>query len=246
MRVAAGQVVVRPCTSLADLRRCVEVQKAVWSNGWSGLTPLTVFVVATKVGGQVLGAFNGTDLLGFVMSLPAVRLGTCYLHSHILAVLPGHRNQGVGRALKIGQYKHASRRGVALIEWTFDPLDLKNAYFNIAGLGAVVRRVLPNFYGPSSSPLHGRLPTDRMLAEWHLCTSRVQSSLRGDAYVPKSNAIQLFLPLNIAEIRQVDPDEAEHIQWQLRRDLMRWLRRGYAVTAFTFDEQNGTYFLEPL
>ncbi len=246
MRDAAEEIVVKSCTSLADFRRCVEVQKTVWGDGWSGLTPLTVFVVAANVGGQVLGAFNGGDLLGFAMSLPAIRLGTCYLHSHILAVLPDHRNKGIGRSLKIAQYQHASHRGVGLIEWTFDPLDLKNAYFNIASLGAVVRRIFPNFYGPSSSSLHGQLPTDRMVAEWHLCTSRVQSSLRGDAYVPTSRAVQLFLPLNIAEIRQADPFEAQHIQRRLRRDLMHWLRRGYAVTAFTCDQQNGTYFLEPL
>ena len=91
--------------------------------------------------------------------------GPAYLHSHMLGVLPQYHNAGIGRRLKL-----ATRGGPLarnhLIEWTFDPLELKNAFFNVERLGAIVRRYSENQYGVTASPLHGGLPTDRCIAEW--------------------------------------------------------------------------------
>ena len=122
-------------------------------------------MLAAHIGGQVLGAFAGDALVGYAMSLPGIRDGRPYLHSHHLAVLPGWRKRG---ALGGGAEARAARRGnwgagLSLMEWTFDPLEIKNAYLNFAKLGAISRRYEQNFYGPSSSPLHGGLPTDRIV-----------------------------------------------------------------------------------
>src|SRR5205085_1868843 len=87
--------------------------------------------------------------------------GQPYLHSHMLGVLPEYHNARIGRRLKLRQREEALSRGIALIEWTFDPLELKNAFLNIQRLGAIVRHYYPNQYGTTSSPLHGGLPTDR-------------------------------------------------------------------------------------
>ena len=72
--------------------------------------------------------------------------------------------------LKLRQREEALERGVQLVEWTFDPLELKNAFFNIERLGAIVRRYVLNQYGTTTSHLHGGLPTDRCVAEWHVAT----------------------------------------------------------------------------
>ncbi len=97
----------------------------------------------------------------------------------MLGVLPEYRNPGLGRALKMQQKEDALARGIDLIEWTFDPLDMKNAYFNIERLGAIVRRYVRNQYGVSSSILHGGLPTDRCVAEWWIRKGAREGGGRG-------------------------------------------------------------------
>ena len=95
----------------------------------------------------------------------------------MLAVLPQYRNTGLGRRLKLAQRDDALERGIDLMEWTFDPLEIKNAHLNIARLGAIARRYMRNIYGPSTSPLQGGLPTDRLVVEWWLRSERVRRAL---------------------------------------------------------------------
>jgi predicted GNAT superfamily acetyltransferase len=144
-----------------------------------------MLVVATKIGGQLLGAFDRERMIAFCLSIPGLKPeGKVYLHSHMLGVLPEYRNAGVGRELKLRQRDDALARGIDLIEWTFDPLDLKNAYFNIERLGAIVRRYLRNQYGISSSLLHGGLPTDRCVAEWWIAKPRPSAEVTERIEVP--------------------------------------------------------------
>ena len=164
---------VQPLTSLDDFERCVALQLEVWGYSDGDVIPRRVFMVASRIGGQVIGAFDGDTIIGFAMSLPGYRDGKSYLHSHMLAVLPQYRNSGTGRRLKLAQRDDAIARGFHLMEWTFDPLEIRNAHLNIARLGVIVRRYQPDFYGPSSSPLQGGLPTDRLYAEWRLRSGRV-------------------------------------------------------------------------
>ncbi len=110
-----------------------------------------------RIGGQVIGAFDGDAIIGFAMSLPGYRDGKPYLHSHMLAVLPQYRNSGTGRRLKLAQRDDAIARGFHLMEWTFDPLEIRNAHLNIsARLGVIVRRYQPDFLRPLLIPLAGR------------------------------------------------------------------------------------------
>src|ERR1044071_4948333 len=170
-------VELRRCHGIEDFRACVTLQKEVWNFTDAELVPLRMFVVADKVGGQVMGAFDGEVMVGFALSVPGVRSGHSYLHSHMLAVRKDHRNGGLGRRLKLMQREDALARGIELIEWTFDPLEIKNAYLNIEKLGAIARRYNINQYGITSSPLQGGLPTDRLVAEWWLKSRRVQALL---------------------------------------------------------------------
>ena len=113
-------------------------------------------MVGEKIGGHVLGAYDGSTLVAFAFGLPGVRDGHAYIHSHMLAVKETLRNTGLGREMKLFQRELAMSEGYDLIEWTFDPLEIKNAYFNLEKLGAVVRRYVVNQYGITSSPLAGR------------------------------------------------------------------------------------------
>jgi predicted GNAT superfamily acetyltransferase len=149
---------VRACHRLEEMRECVALQKEVWGFSDAELVPLRMFVVASKIGGQVIGGFEGNRLVAFLMAIPAVRNGHSYLHSHMLAVRSEFRDAGVGRSLKLFQRQEAMDRGLELIEWTFDPLEIKNSYLNIEKLGAIARRYSVNRYGVTSSPLQGGLP----------------------------------------------------------------------------------------
>ena len=95
----------------------------------------------------------------------------------MLAVKEGYRDIGLGRRIKLFQREDAIAHGYQLLEWTFDPLEIKNAYLNLERLGAIARRYNINQYGITSSPLQGFLPTDRLVAEWWLTSKRVETLL---------------------------------------------------------------------
>src|SRR6201996_9321906 len=178
--MSSNPVVIRPCRGFEEIEACVQMQADVWGYRDWDVIPRRVFVVSQKIGGQVFGAFDGDKLVGFAMALPGVSQGQPYLHSHMLAVSPDYRNQGIGRRLKLFQRDEALERGITHMEWTFDPLEIKNSFLNIARLGTLVRRYEPNFYGVSSSRLHGEIPTDRLLAEWWLKSDWVRSAVAGE------------------------------------------------------------------
>jgi len=176
---------IRELSTESELREAVALQKTIW--GWedADLLPFRMFVVATKIGGRLLGAFDADRMIAFCVAIPGLKPGgKVYLHSHMLGVLPDHRNVGVGRQLKLRQKEDALARGIDLIEWTFDPLDLKNAHFNVERLGAIVRRYVRNLYGVSSSHLHGGLPTDRCVAEWWIRNPHPKPEVSERIHVP--------------------------------------------------------------
>jgi predicted GNAT superfamily acetyltransferase len=199
---------IEPFTSLDQFDQCVRLEEAVWGYDPADMVPRRIFLLASRIGGQVMGAFLGTSptAVGFAMALPAYRNGHAYLHSHMVGVIPEARNQGIARALKLAQRDDALARGFDLMEWTFDPLEIKNAYINIAKLGAIVRRYQHNFYGPSSSPLQGGLPTDRVYAEWWLRSQRVERALRNEPQ-PVTILERVNVPAEIYAWKASPPDD---------------------------------------
>jgi len=171
------EIVVRKCERLEEFRLCVELQRQIWREEDLEVEPATMFVVASQTGGQVLGAFDRDKLIGYTLSVVGLRDGAVYLHSHMTGVHADYRNRGVGRMLKLFQRDEALGRGIRLVVWTFDPLEIRNGHFNLNRLGAICRRYNPNLYGITTSPLHSGLPTDRLVAEWHLDSARVVASL---------------------------------------------------------------------
>src|SRR6266536_5047556 len=200
--MSTDSTVLRRCHSIEEFRACVALQKDVWNFTDAELVPLRMFVVADKVGGQVMGAFDGKEMVGFALSVPGTRTGHVYLHSHMLAVRKDHRNSGLGRRLKLLQREDALDRGIELIEWTFDPLEIKNAYLNLEKLGAIVRRYTINQYGITSSPLQGGLPSDRLIAEWWLKSKRVANLLENRKNAPFQPDAAISVPAQIYDWKE--------------------------------------------
>lgn len=235
---------------------CVRLQIETWGYADGDVIPRRVFTVAQRIGGQVIGAFEGHNLVGFAMSLPGVKAANNpgatpvpYLHSHMLAVTPRYRNSGIGRHLKLYQREEALSRGIKLMEWTFDPLEIKNAFLNIHRLGVIVRSYTPNFYGVSSSRLQGGLPTDRLHAEWWMDSERVKAVLSGTPYTPPEIQETIVVPKALPEWKAsaTSVARAAAVQTENRRRFLEGFGRGLAVVGFAVDSQgNGTFELARL
>ena len=237
----AARITLKHLDTLPEFREALHLQKEIWGFADIELLPLRLFVVAHKVGGQVIGAFDGERMIGFLVSIPGLKHGEGYLHSHMMGVQAVYRNLGVGRMLKLAQRDDALARDIRLVEWTFDPLELKNAYFNIERLGAVVRRYVLNQYGTTTSHLHGGLPTDRCVAEWHLASDRVAAVLKGES-APHGDVLEtIAVPNDIAELRQHDPKRAREIQSRVSDAFQAYFQRGLAVTGFERTSESGVY-----
>jgi len=190
-------VTIRKCEALEETQACFALQKEVWAFSDADLVPVRLFVVANKIGGHVIGAFDGKDLVGFALAIPGMRHGHSYLHSQMLAVRLAYRNGGLGRRLKLYQRDDALAHGFELMEWTFDPLEIKNAYLNIEKLGAIARRYNVNQYGITTSPLQGGLPTDRLVAEWWMKSRRVTAVLNGGRRPDFEPRVSIAVPAEI-------------------------------------------------
>lgn len=237
---------VRGLTHHSEFAAAMRLQQEVWGFEEIELIPLRLFVVALKVGGQVFGAYDGEKLAGMCLSIPGLKPGgRYYLHSHMLGVRPEYRNAGVGRMLKLKQREDALARGIGLIEWTFDPLEIKNAYFNIERLGAIVRRYVLNQYGFTSSYLHAGLPTDRCTAEWWLSSERVKAILDGRQPDRTPVEVRIPVPAAIAKLRHDDTNQAREIQHNISEMFLSAFSRDLAVIGFERSENEGTYLLGP-
>jgi predicted GNAT superfamily acetyltransferase len=234
---------VQALTEQQQLIEAVDLQRTVWGFNDLELLPVRLFVVANKVGGQVFGAYDGGRMVGFIVAIPGLKAGgKSYLHSHMLGVLEGYRDRGVGRMLKLKQREDAIARGIELIEWTFDPLELKNAFFNMQRLGAIVRRYVDNQYGTTTSPLHGGLPTDRCVAEWWISSPGVQHILAGN---PADYTVEerIEVPADIDSIRRQEPRRAREIQKNLGDRLKSCFDRKLAVVGFERSPKTGVYLV---
>jgi predicted GNAT superfamily acetyltransferase len=250
-------ILLRHCRGIEEFEACVRLERAVWKSADIDVVPVPLFVVASETGGQVLGAFRdrarallgarqGFDLVGFTMAVAGWRNRKPFLHSHMTAVSDAYRDRGIGRQLKLFQRADALSRGFALVEWTFDPLVAKNAYFNFMRLGAIARRYIPNAYGITTSPLHAALPTDRLVAEWHLRSPRVRRVLAGKPPAPPiaKNTVRISIPAGLEALKAADPPKAAQMQSEIRSQFTHWLAKKHAATAVVTTPSGVDYILE--
>ncbi len=251
---------IRRCEGIDEFDACVQLQIETWGYDESDLTPRKTFLLAQKIGGQVIGAFDGElgakaaqTLVGFAMSLPGIKQiqngPQPYLHSHMLAVRASQRNRGIGAQLKWEQRREALSRGIRHMEWTFDPLQIANAFLNIHRLGAVSRAYLVDFYGVSSSRLQGGLPTDRLLAEWELDSPRVEVIHARLPAAVEDFQERIVVPAQIDRWKasEASRQQARAVQLENRQKFQAAFSRGLAVLGFSRDaEGNGVFQLGPL
>lgn len=250
---------LRELTTHAEFRACEAVQRTVWGEPTPEVSA-ALLRAAQHAGALVAGASKGGALVGFVYSFPSFVDGRVGHHSHLLAVLPGARGSGVGRALKWFQRAWCLEHGINRVTWTFDPLRAKNAKLNLEHLGASVRHYLPDFYGPLGTLLNGDLPSDRLLAEWPLEAEYVGALARGTArpepqrptavrlenqngeprFYPEVLEERMWLELPPAIAPETDPEHALRWRLTLREAIAAPLAAGYRATRFVA----GGYVLE--
>ena len=252
---AGPAITIRHLETVPEFDECVLIEHAVW--GKEIAVPNGMFIVAHHTGGQVLGAFDGMKMVGFTLAVVGIRgfspgvepvtaggKYTPFLHSHMTAVLPEYRDHGVGRRLKLFQRQDALDRSIPLVEWTYDPLEIKNAYFNFARLGIVVRRLIPNCYGITESSLHSGMPTDRFVPEWWLASERVNAIVEGRPLAAGRIADRVCLPRNLNEIKTSDRAAALRIQANFRERCEDAFSKGLVVTGIELNDSTADYLLQ--
>jgi len=238
-------------SSLEDYEACLKLQKEVWGFDDIDIVPIPLLVIAKENGGFLYGAFDSGKLIGFVYSIIGLKNNEVIHCSHMLAVLPKYRDKGIGYYLKLKQREYALSQSIKLITWTFDPFQLKNAFFNIEKLGIIVREYKENIYGETTSPLHYGLPTDRMLAEWHLDSERVQNIIQKKIQERKINfedAIiydlrnEISFPIKEAEDVLIEvPEDFKIIANSDKNTALKIIERARILFKYFF---SGNYFIE--
>ena len=236
-------ILIRPCTTLEEFGRCVELQRLLWSPPERDLVPKEIFVVAQMVGGHVLGAFEGAELIGFTLASPGLRSGQNYLYAHMTGILPAYQDADVRRQLRLVQREEALAQGFELVEWTFEPLAWEDAHFNLESLGVVVRRLERGYYGHSTTRRLAGLPPARLVAEWWLQTPRVEATLSGQPPQLVPGRPRVSVPGG-GDLRETDQAQAERIQLEVEGQLAGWLEKGYTIVGFERSREAGTYLLE--
>ncbi len=237
-------VAIRVLTDLVEFRETTRLQQEIWGFAEVDCVPPRMFVVNEHVGGLALGAFDGERMVGFSFAVPGLReSGDAFLHSNMTGLLPEYRGRGLGRRLKLRQRDEALAYGYSLIEWTFDPLEVRNAYFNIEKLGALVRRFRPNCYGITSSKLHGSIPTDRLVADWEIDSDRARFAVEHGRSPGHATEREISAPAEAARLRASDPARTLEMQAAVREQFQQALAEGLVVTGYRLTEDGGVFEL---
>jgi predicted GNAT superfamily acetyltransferase len=164
-----------------ELRLIEDLQRDVWGESETDIVPMHMFIAAVHNGGLVLGAYDEEKIIGFVFGFTGlekltndVRAKHC---SHMMGIHPNYRDSGIGFALKRAQWQMVRHQGLDHITWTYDPLLSRNAYLNIAKLGAVCTTYRQSEYGEMRDGLNAGLPSDRFQVDWWINTKRVERRL---------------------------------------------------------------------
>lgn len=248
---------IRNLAGMDDMKQCEAIQREVWGFIELDIVPAGLMAVMGHYGAVNAGAFVGRRMAGFVCGFPGFGDGEPFHHSHMLAVRPEYQGLGIGLALKWAQADRVLAQGIRHVNWTFDPLQARNANLNINHLGCVSSVYRLNVYGNSESPLHGGLPTDRLEPDWRLDSDRVSRARRGELIppsgipdLPAANRVW-FRSDGLVEMGDVSAapeheDASEFLFYipedfndLLRRDIglaMDWRLKGRAALIGLFDQ----------
>lgn len=228
---------IRPIESFGEIEQCIALQRTTWGMADVDITPGRLFVIARHASAPPLGAFDERGrLVGFVHTLYGRFGGTLCYFSHMLAVEESLRNTGIGYRLKLAQRQQALADGVPLVVWTFDPLQSRNAYFNLMKLGAVARRYVDNYYGEQHSTVFDSgIGSDRLFAEWWVGSRRVDNALRGEPDALPTHAPRVEIPDDIAAIKRTDEQQALIWRLKVREQFASLFSRGLLAVGVERD-----------
>jgi len=232
--VAPSPLTIREVASPAE---CAEVS-ALFTSIWGGHQhiPPELARAIVESGGYVVAARRSELLVGASVAVVGQSGGHVHLHSHITGVVPGEQGQGIGLALKRHQRTWARERGMPRIVWTFDPLVRRNAFFNLARLGACAVRYEIDFYGPVQDEINGDDETDRLVVEW------ATSGDEGRGAVRDRTGVAVPTPEDIVSLRATDPDAARAARVEVRSALGPRMADGWTIAGV---DEHGSYVLLP-
>lgn len=216
-------------------RRDFDEHAAVMQRVWGTPTPLVNVELLTAIshsGGYVTAAFADDRMVGASVGFLADHHGDPALHSHVTGVVDSMRHAGIGRAIKLHQRAWAAERRLRWITWTFDPLVRRNAWFNIAVLGADVDAYLPSFYGEMTDAINAGDESDRLLMAWDVATPVPARPREGDDV---TDLIVVPTPADVVELRRTDPHAVAVWRSETREALTGALAAGRRVVGFTRD-----------
>ncbi len=201
-----------------EMHEVEELQRLVWPGSETDVVPAHLLITAAHNGGLVIGAYveeeNKPKLIGFVFGFPGLDMlpdGPAPKHcSHMLGVHPAYRDSGLGFALKRAQWQMVRHQGLTHITWTYDPLLSRNAYLNIAKLGAVCNTYRRSEYGEMRDALNIGLPSDRFQVDWWIRTPRVERRLSRSAR-PRLR-LEHFLQAGLRPLYEPTRNERGHLQ----------------------------------
>ena len=257
---------IRHLLTIPEFREVIALEQEIWGASVpEDAVGVPLFVATLKRGAILLGAYDGSRLVGFVFSFPGLKDGRPMQWSHMLGVRKDYRATGIGRELKLEQRRRSLAMGIDLMEWTFDPLVAVNARLNFRRLGVVVEEYVVNAYGESVSPLHLGAPTDRFIAHWQMRSPRVAAVLGGagapaggDAWadVPRVDDVghrdgwlvcagldlareepelAVAIPPGFIDMLEHRPDLAHAWRMATREIFTTYLSKGYRVVDFMFE-----------
>ncbi|HEX8633138.1 MAG TPA: GNAT family N-acetyltransferase [Pyrinomonadaceae bacterium] len=253
-RAGADEVLIRECTTIEEFDNCVRLQRAVFGMPDLELSPRRHLIVSRAAGGWILGAYAAAsgELVGFLHHLAAVRGAEIIGYSHMMAVSAAYQNRGLGARLKWAQRERALAEGRSFIRWTFEPMQARNAYFNLNRLGVVVRSYGVNFYGwdaGTEAVADGKqfhLDSDRLIAEWELRTPRVEACARGErpalvAAAADAPAATVEIPPDWNTLRREDGLAAQRELRRVRSEFQQHLAAGLVCAGFARDAAHPCY-----
>jgi predicted GNAT superfamily acetyltransferase len=251
-----ADIVIRECVSIDELDSCVRLQREVFGLPELEISPRRHLIVSRQAGGWTLGAFVDERLVGFVHHLAAVRGSEIFGYSHMMAVDPNFQNKGVGARLKWQQRERAIKEGRSFIKWTWDPMQARNAYFNLNRLGVTVDSYAVNFYGTDypASPLISTpkvdasgIDSDRLFASWQLTSARVISLANGNVPAAQPSQVKpaasIEIPANWSNLCREDAGKARREQLRVRNEFQQAFGAGLIAAGFERSADQPRYLL---
>ena len=229
----SDEVILRELSGIAEMQRAEGFQITAWGEGEKPDNS-DILMALQSEGGLIAGAFRGEDMLGFLLGFPSATPGL--QHSHRLAVHPNARGMGLGARLKWFQRDWCLARDITRVRWTYDPLRAINAGLNIGALGAIAREYFVDYYGEMPG-INAGLPSDRIMAEWHLNAEPVRQRADGDYKPCKPHETGegtewLQIPKDIDALLATDPQAALQERLRTRDALQACFASGRSIIGF--------------